>query len=75
MDVLIPETLWNEEGEGSISSWFFSDGDIVAEGDLLAEIMVEKTAYELTAPTGGRLSLLVPADQPVSKGALVARIA
>lgn len=74
-DITIPEDLWDDDSEGSISSWLFSDGDEVAEGDLIAEVMNEKVTNELLAPASGKLEILVAAEQPVSKGQVVAKIA
>ena len=73
-DVTIPDEFWEGEAEGSISSWFFADGDIVKAGDLIAEVAYEKAANELLAPAGGKLSILVEAEVPVRRGQLVARI-
>lgn len=72
--VNIPDDMWDDDSEGSISAWFYADGDRVEEGDLLAEVMIEKTANELFAPASGVLEILVQAEVPVSKGQLVARI-
>jgi len=49
-------------------------GDRVREGDLIAEVMVEKTSYDLTAPAAGILRILVGQDVPFRRGAEVARI-
>ncbi len=72
--VTIPDDFWDDESEGSISSWFFADGDEVQEGELIAEVMNEKVASELLAPAAGVLHILVEAEVPVSKGQTVARI-
>ena len=74
IDVTIPDDFWDDDSEGSISSWFFADGDKVEQGDLLAEVMNEKVANELIAPAAGTLEILVEAEVPVTKGQVVARI-
>ncbi|AYJ85155.1 biotin attachment protein (plasmid) [Sphingomonas paeninsulae] len=74
-DLTIPNDLWDDDSEGSIASWFFSDGDDVSKGDLVAEIMNEKVTNELLAPASGVLKILVAAEQPVSKGQVIAQIA
>lgn len=74
-DVTIPDDFWDDDSEGSISSWFYADGDTVEQGDLLAEVMNEKVASELIAPAGGTLEILIEAEVPVRKGQAVARIA
>ena len=73
-DVTIPKDFWDDDSEGSISSWFFADGDDVSEGDLIAEVMNEKVASELLAPGSGVLEIVVAAEEPVTKGQVVARI-
>lgn len=75
IDVIIDTDLWEEDAEGVISCWLFDDGETVAKGDILAEILVEKVTHEVEAPTAGALKIIVPAEeQPVSKGNKVAEI-
>ncbi len=74
-DIKIPDDMWDDDSEGFISSWFFADGDQVSEGDLLAEVMNEKVANELLASESGVLEILTPAEEPITKGQVVARIA
>lgn len=72
--VAVPRDLWEEDLPGIVSAWLFEDGDRVKEGDLIAELMVEKTAYDLTAPKAGRLTILVPPEQPFQRGDVIATI-
>jgi pyruvate/2-oxoglutarate dehydrogenase complex dihydrolipoamide acyltransferase (E2) component len=73
-DVIIPEEIVGEGAEGAISVWLFRDGESVAAGDVLAEVMNQKAAAELVAPVSGRLKILLPAETPVRKGQIVALI-
>jgi pyruvate/2-oxoglutarate dehydrogenase complex dihydrolipoamide acyltransferase (E2) component len=73
-DVEIPAEIVDEGAEGAISVWLFRDGETVAAGDVLAEVMNEKAAAELVAPASGRLTILVQAESPVRSGQVVARI-
>jgi pyruvate/2-oxoglutarate dehydrogenase complex dihydrolipoamide acyltransferase (E2) component len=75
-DVRIPEDLWDPEktAEGVVSNWFYDDGAEVPEGATLAEIAVEKSTYEITAPAKGRLHIEVPKDGVVQPGTVIARI-
>lgn len=73
-DVKIPEDCWDDDSEGAISTWFFDDGESVSAGDTLCEVMNEKVATEIDAPASGTLRIVVPAETPVLKGALIARI-
>jgi pyruvate/2-oxoglutarate dehydrogenase complex dihydrolipoamide acyltransferase (E2) component len=72
-DIVIAENLW-EEGEAAISAWLYQDGDRVAAGAIVAELMVEKSTMEIIAPASGTLRILVAAEEPVAKGQIVARI-
>ena len=72
-DVGIPTDLL-EGLEGALSVWFVEDGDKVSEGDVLCELMVEKAAFEISAPAAGTIRLLVQPETPVRGGAVIARI-
>lgn len=73
-DVIVPVDLWEEESEAVITSWLASDGGDVSEGDVIAELMVEKIQYELLAPASGKLGLISDVDDVVEKGQKVATI-
>jgi pyruvate/2-oxoglutarate dehydrogenase complex dihydrolipoamide acyltransferase (E2) component len=73
-NVCIPEDLWEEDLEAVIIVWFTSDGASVDEGDLLAEIMVEKVQYEIHAQASGKLSIVKEQEQVVAKGEIIATI-
>jgi pyruvate/2-oxoglutarate dehydrogenase complex dihydrolipoamide acyltransferase (E2) component len=75
IEVIIPDEFWDDDSEGSISAWFFSQGDSVQAGDLIAEVTNEKAASELLAPASGTLNILVAAEVPVRRRQLVATIA
>lgn len=73
--VTIPTDLWEEDSEAVITSWLVSDGGTVSEGQLIAEIMVEKVQHEVRAPASGKISIGQQAEAVVSKGAEIATIA
>ena len=60
--------------EGVLATWFVSDGDQVAGGQLLGEVMVEKVSGEVLAPISGRVRLLVSEDQAVRQGEVIAQV-
>jgi pyruvate/2-oxoglutarate dehydrogenase complex dihydrolipoamide acyltransferase (E2) component len=74
VEVTIPQDFWDDDSEGSISSWFFAEGDAVQKGDLIAEVTNEKAASELLAPGSGTLNIVVGAEVPIRRGQLVAKI-
>jgi pyruvate/2-oxoglutarate dehydrogenase complex dihydrolipoamide acyltransferase (E2) component len=75
-DVAVPEGLWDTQKvpEGIVANWFCRDGGTVEAGATVAELMVEKTTYEIAAPAAGRLHILVPKDGVVRPGTILGRI-
>ena len=75
-DVAVPEGLWDTQKvpEGIVANWFFRDGGTVTAGTTIAELMVEKTTYEIAAPAAGRLHILVPKDGVVRPGTVIGQI-
>ena len=72
-EVVFPRLSEKEPGaEGVLATWFVSDGDQVASGQLLAEVMVEKVSGEVLAPAAGRVRLLVAEDQTARQGEVIA---
>jgi pyruvate/2-oxoglutarate dehydrogenase complex dihydrolipoamide acyltransferase (E2) component len=50
-DVFFPQLSEKDPaGEGVVATWFVSDGDQVASGQLLGEVMVDKVSAEVVAP-------------------------
>jgi pyruvate/2-oxoglutarate dehydrogenase complex dihydrolipoamide acyltransferase (E2) component len=73
--VTVPADLWDPGLDGAVSAWLFGDGDLVRQDDLIAEVMVEKSSYEITAPASGRLHIRIAAEAPFRPGAVIAEIA
>ena len=74
-EVLFPRLSENEpDAEGVLATWFVSDGDQVASGQLLGEVMVEKVSGDVLAPADGRVHLLVSEDQTAHQGEVIARV-
>jgi pyruvate/2-oxoglutarate dehydrogenase complex dihydrolipoamide acyltransferase (E2) component len=74
-DVLFPRLSEQEPtAEGVLATWFVSDGDQVAGGQLLGEVMVDKVSGEVVAPASGRVRLLVSEDQTVRQGEVIAQV-
>ncbi len=75
-DIVVPEGLWDVQKipEGIVANWFFRDGATVEAGANVAELMVEKTTYEITAPATGRLDIAIPKDGVVRPGSVIGRI-
>lgn len=60
--------------EGIVANWFFAEGANVRKGVTIAEIMVEKTSFDIVAPAAGRLHILVAKDGVVKPGAVIGTI-
>jgi len=73
-DIAIAADLWDEDAEAVITNWLASDGAHVNEGDLIAEIMVEKVQHEIRATASGTLSIVKAADEIVAKGDVIGTI-
>lgn len=74
VDITITSDQLGDEKECVVSNWFAGDGERVTAGDLLVEIMVSKTAYEITAPADGVLRIKAGIDQVVSPGSVIGTI-
>jgi pyruvate dehydrogenase E2 component (dihydrolipoamide acetyltransferase) len=72
--VLMPR-LAEEAEEGVVVTWFIEPGASINEGDLLAELQVEKVSSELHSPVSGRVvQLLVEPGGVARQGAPIAVI-
>jgi pyruvate dehydrogenase E2 component (dihydrolipoamide acetyltransferase) len=72
VDVLMPR-LSDTMTEGVVGQWLKGEGDVVAPGDVLAEIETDKATMELEAYDGGVLTRIiappgstVPIGQPIA---------
>lgn len=75
-EVKVPQDLWQDDDmEAVITNWLANDGAAVRKGALIAEIMVEKSQFEITAPADGVLSIVKQADDIVQKGDVIGQIA
>jgi len=74
-NITVPEGLWSgDEQAASIVSWLYSDGARVKQGEIVAELAVEKATVEVVAPASGILRIAIEPDVPVGMGAVLATI-
>lgn len=73
-EISIPTDLWEGDEQTVITAWLASDGAVVREGVLIAEIMTAKVQHEINAPASGKLTILREQDEVVSKGEVIGRI-
>jgi len=75
-DIVIPEGLWDAgvTPEGVVSNWFYADGATVSKGDVVAEIMVEKSTFDIEAPTDGVLRRTIAKDGVIRPGSVIGAV-
>jgi len=75
IEIVMPR-LSDSMSEGSVTAWFRNEGDVVAEGEAIAELETEKSTVDLTAPVAGVLARIVIAagSGAVAVGTLLAEV-
>ena len=75
-DIVVPQGLWDAEvtPEGIVSNWFYADGAQVAKGQVVAEIMVEKSTFDIEAPADGTLTRSVAKDGVIRPGSVIGTV-
>lgn len=74
-DVVFPSlSKERPDAEGVVATWFVTDGQAVTEGQLLAEVQVDKVSVEVPAPATGVVRLLVTEGAATRQGIALARI-
>jgi len=72
--VKIPLAFENME-EATIGAWQVREGDMVAEGGALCELITEKTTFDLPSPVAGTLRRIVlPAKSVAAVGEIICLI-
>ena len=75
IEITIPAWTESEAEEGFIANWFVSEGATVRAGDVLGELMVEKSTIELTAPQDGTIEhIRVQRGEVVRPGMVIAEL-
>tara|TARA_R110000824_G_scaffold84305_19_gene210376 strand:- start:993 stop:1223 length:231 start_codon:yes stop_codon:yes gene_type:complete len=73
-DILVPQGQWEPDQEAALATWLYGEGEAVQEGVTVAEIMVEKTSFEIPAPASGALCISVAEDEIVIPGQVVGSV-
>lgn len=75
VEVLFPEVSKKDPNvEGVVATWFVGDGDQVTQGQLIAEVQVEKVDVEVYAPSGGIIKILTHEQLPTRQASVIAFI-
>ncbi len=64
----------NPDAEGVVSSWFVNDGETVADGQLIAEVAVDKVDQEVLATAAGTIRVAVAEGAAAQQGTVIATI-
>jgi len=64
-----------QDADIEIFEWAVSNGDTVAKGDKILEVMVGKASIEIAAPADGVVSIMVEEGEIVTGDDVVAEIA
>lgn len=62
------------DATGVLATWYVAEGDTVAEGQLVAEVQMDKVDAEVLAPAAGTIRLLVEEGAEVAQGTQIAEI-
>lgn len=74
-DIIIPDDLWDDDTTGVIVTWMYDDGDVVDKDAAVAQIMVEKVQFDITAPAEGVLRIGREAEAEINRGDKIGEIA
>lgn len=74
-DIVFPHLSKENPGaEGVVATWFVDDGTTVTEGQLVAEVAVDKVDVEVLAPHAGTIRIVVPEGEAAAQGAVIATV-
>ena len=75
-EIRVDETLWatNMMPEGVVVRWLVPDGSTIAAGKPIAEVRIEDSLHEIVAPTSGRVTIVLAANNVVEPGSLLATL-
>jgi pyruvate dehydrogenase E2 component (dihydrolipoamide acetyltransferase) len=73
LDVLMPVITASGE-EAVLTAWLVDEGGACSDGQLIAEVQVEKISTDVEAPGAGYVVDRVPVNHPVAQGSPICRI-
>ena len=72
-DVVFPVmSRENPSAAGLLSTWYVRDGESVADGQLLAEVQMDKVDMEVSSPAAGTIRLSAGEGDEVVQGSVIA---
>ena len=73
-DIIIPEDMWSGDQEGVLVCWTFENGATVRQGEVAAEVALEKAQMEICAPASGVLRQMAREEDVLKGGAVIGAI-
>lgn len=73
-EVPFPAMSSEPNTEGVVGTWFVSHGEPVTEGQVIAEVQVEKVSQDVEAPVAGVMYQFVAEGVGIKQGESIARI-
>jgi 2-oxoglutarate dehydrogenase E2 component (dihydrolipoamide succinyltransferase) len=73
-DIIITSEHLSGADEGSIVTWLFKNGTPVKEGEVVCEVMVEKTQLDVLAPASGALWIKISEEEVFTTGSVIGKI-
>lgn len=74
MDIIVKDIFAGTPEPGVISTWYYSSGDKVQSGTIIAEVMIQKASFEIEAGKTGTLYVLLPEESEVTEGTKIGEI-
>lgn len=74
VEIRFPELSKEPGATGVVATWFALDGEAVTEGQVIAELMVDKVTVDVEAPVAGVLRTLVEEEGEAAQGQVIATI-
>ncbi|MFY9330066.1 MAG: lipoyl domain-containing protein [Candidatus Nanopelagicales bacterium] len=69
-----PQLSSDDAAQGVVSTWLAHTGEQVSQGQVVAEVMVDKVAVDIEAPCAGVMTQLVEEEAAVIQGTPIAQI-
>ncbi|MFC4487610.1 lipoyl domain-containing protein [Tepidiphilus baoligensis] len=78
IEIRLPPEVWEDVDEGVealLDKWLVREGEQVATGQPIANVVIVKTNVEVSAPQAGRLAqILVPEGETFGRERAIARL-
>ncbi len=77
-EIHLQDEAWEDIDEGTealLDEWLVKEGDVVEAGQVVANVMVIKTSFEVLAPAAGTIGkLLVGVQENFTRGQALAEL-